>query len=116
MTNTARADIGAGLKPDRSVGLGAYQTCDDGCRFPATISIGSLLYVCAAGPPTGIIGGANSQEGQEKMTHSPSCIRMLPESMSVQVCCSSPSSLIEIPIQSEAFPLSLVICKPWPTG
>jgi hypothetical protein len=50
MTATARADIGARFKPDRKAWVwGCVQTCDDGCRFPATISIGSLLCVRAPG-------------------------------------------------------------------
>ena len=38
------------LKPDREAWVwDCLQTCDDGCRFPATISIGSMFCVRAPG-------------------------------------------------------------------
>jgi hypothetical protein len=68
MTATARADIGAGLKPDRKAWVwGCVQTCDDGCQFSGNDLDWEFALCPRPGHSTGMIGGANGQEEQKKM-------------------------------------------------
>jgi hypothetical protein len=76
--------------------------CDDGCRFPATISIGSLLCVAPRASGRHHRRSKLPRRAKDDVTRCPSCIQMLLALMWARASCSSPSALIETPIPSAA--------------
>jgi len=89
MTATARADIGARFKArPKSVGLGCVQTCDDVCRFPATISIESLLCVRPRASDRQDRRSEWPRRAKEDATRCRSCIRMHRHRMLAPASCT----------------------------